>query len=167
MLTLGARSAQTPLKWHNSIVEIKQLESTQGFVIYDLPTADTYVGPTRLGAKLAPGNAEMLVRHQTYAFALTEQRKAGATIGESRPGTYRGAVAALAEELASEFESQQLLTNPGLRLNNASLAPVFHYDNRNPIAKSDRDGVAFEDELVAVGAVTCASRFQNPVTIGR
>ena len=162
MLTLGARSAQTPLKWHNSIVEIKQLESTQGFVIYDLPNADTYVGPTRLGAKLAPGNAEMLVRHQTYAFALTEQRKSGATIGlKVDPEHTEGAVAALAEELASEFESQQLLTNPGLRLNNASLAPVLHYDNRNPIAKSDRDGVAFEDELVAVGAVTCASRFQK------
>ena len=68
MLTLGARGAQTPLKWHNSSVEIKQLESTQGFVIYDLPNADTYVGPTRLGAKLAPGNTEMLVRHQTYAL---------------------------------------------------------------------------------------------------
>ncbi|HAX05101.1 MAG TPA: hypothetical protein DCX77_05435, partial [Acidimicrobiaceae bacterium] len=62
-------------------MEIKQLESTTGFVIYDLPEAETYVGPSRLGAKLAPGNAEMLVRHQTYIFALAEQRKSGATIG--------------------------------------------------------------------------------------
>ena len=58
-------------KWHNSVVEIKQLESTKGFVIYDVPNAETYVGPTRLGAKLAPGNAEMLVRHQTYAVSYT------------------------------------------------------------------------------------------------
>ncbi len=155
-------SAQALRKWHNSVVEIKQLESTQGFVIYDLPNAETYVGPTRLGAKLAPGNAEMLVRHQTYVFGLTEQRKSGATIGlKVDPEDTEGAVAALAEELASEFESQQLLTGPGLRLDNALLAPVLRYDNRNPIAKSDREGVAFEDELVAVGAVTCASRFQK------
>ena len=162
MPTLGVHSVQRLLKWHNSVVEIKQLESTKGFVIYDVPNAETYVGPTRLGAKLAPGNAEMLVRHQTYVFALNEERKSGTTIGlKVDPEDTEGAVAALAEELASQFESQQLLTNPGLRLDNALLAPVLHYDNRNPIAKSDRDGVAFEDELVAIGAVTCASRFQK------
>ena len=162
ILTLGVLSVQLLSKWHNSVVEIKQLESTQGFVIYDLPNAETYVGPTRLGAKLVPGNAEMLVRHQTYVFGLTEQRKSGATIGlKVAPEETEGAVAALADELASEFESQQLLTDPGLRLNDASLAPVLQYDNRNPIAKADRDGVAFEDELVAVGAVTCASQFQK------
>ena len=77
MPTLGVHSVQRLLKWHNSVVEIKQLESTKGFVIYDVPNAETYVGPTRLGAKLAPGNAEMLVRHQTYVFALNEERKSG------------------------------------------------------------------------------------------
>ncbi|MDP6282207.1 MAG: hypothetical protein QF696_00005, partial [Acidimicrobiales bacterium] len=99
-------------------MEIKQLESVKGFVIYDLPGADTYVGPSRLGAKLAPGNAEMLVRHQTYVFALAEQRKSGATIGlKVDPEDTDAAVNALAGELASEFESQHLLTSPGLRLN--------------------------------------------------
>ena len=150
-------------KWHNSVVEIKQLESTKGFVIYDLPNAGTYVGPTRLGAKLIPGNAEMLVRHQTYVFGLTEQQKSGATIGlKVDASDAEGAVVALAEELTDEFESQRLLTNPGLRLSEALLAPVLRHDKRNPIAKAERDGVTFEDELVALGAVTCASRFVNP-----
>ena len=46
--------------------------------------------------------------------------------------------------------------------------PWCHYDNRNPIAKSDRDGVAFEDELVAVeNGYLCFSISKNPVTIGR
>ena len=98
-------------------METKQLESVKGFVIYDLPDAETYVGPSRLGAKLAPGNAEMLVRHQTYVFALAEQRKSGATIGlKVDPEDTDTAVSALATELASEFESQQFLTSPGLRL---------------------------------------------------
>ena len=150
-------------KWHNLIVEIKQLESTTGFVIYDLPEAETYVGPCRLGAKLAPGNAEMLVRHQTYVFALAEQRKSGATIGlKVNPDDTRAAVSALSEELAGEFESQVLLTSPGLRLNKESLDPVLRYDKRNPIVRENRDGVTFEDELLALGAVTSASFLANP-----
>ena len=151
------------LKWHNSFVEIKQLESTRGFVIYDLPGAETYVGPSRLGAKLVPGNAEMLVRHQTYLFALTEQRKSGATIGlKVDPEEADIAIAALASELSDEFSSHRLLTSPGLRLNPTSLEPVLRYDNRNPVAGEDRDGVTFEQELVAVGAATSASYFAEP-----
>ena len=144
-------------------MEIKQLESVKGFVIYDLPDADIYVGPSRLGAKLAPGNAEMLVRHQTYVFALTEQRKSGATIGlKVDPEDTDAAVNALAGELASEFESQQLLTSPGLRLNRESLGPILRHDNRNPVVRDNRDGVTFEDELLALGAVTCAYFFAKP-----
>jgi glutamate dehydrogenase/leucine dehydrogenase len=144
-------------------VEIKQLESVKGFVIYDLPGADTYVGPSRLGAKLAPGNAEMLVRHQTYVFALAEQRKSGATIGlKVDPEDTDAAVNALAGELASEFESQHLLTSPGLRLNRESLGPILRHDKRNPVVRDNRDGVTFEDELLALGAVTCAAFFAKP-----
>lgn len=144
-------------------MEIKQLESTRGFVIYDLPEAETYVGPSRLGAKLAPANAEMLVRHQTYLFALTEQRKSGATIGlKVDPEDTGVAVAAVASELADEFVSQRLLTSPGLRLNRTSLEPVLRYDNRNPVTSENRDGVTFDQELVAVGATTCASYFAKP-----
>ncbi|MEC8921830.1 MAG: hypothetical protein VX558_04240 [Actinomycetota bacterium] len=150
-------------KWHNSVVEIKQLESTQGFVIYDLPGADAYVGPSRLGAKLVPGNAETLVRHQTYMFALTGQRKSGATIGlKVDPKEVEAAVASLASELAEEFVSQRLLTSPGLRLDRTSLEPVLRHDNRNPVTREDRDGVTFDRELVAVGATTCASYFAKP-----
>jgi len=144
-------------------VEIKQLESVKGFVIYDLPGADTYVGPSRLGAKLVPGNAEMLVRHQTYVFALAEQRKSGATIGlKVDPEDTDAAVNALAGELASEFESQHLLTSPGLRLNRESLGPILRHDKRNPVVRDNRDGVTFEDELLALGAVTCAAFFAKP-----
>ena len=144
-------------------METKQLESVKGFVIYDLPDAETYVGPSRLGAKLAPGNAEMLVRHQTYVFALAEQRKSGATIGlKVDPEDTDTAVSALATELASEFESQQFLTSPGLRLNRESLDPVLRHDKRNPVVRDNRDGVVFEDELLALGAVTCASFFAKP-----
>ena len=151
-------------KWHNLTVETKQLESTKGFVIYDLPEAETYVGPCRLGAKLAPGNAEMLVRHQTYIFALAEQRKSGATIGlKVDPDDTDAAVSALSDELAGEFESQKLLTSPGLRLNDESLGPVLRYDKRNPIVRENRSGVTFENELLALGAVTSASYLAKPM----
>jgi hypothetical protein len=105
----------------------------------------------------------MLVRHQTYVFALAEQRKSGATIGlKVDPEDTDAAVNALAGELASEFESQHLLTSPGLRLNRESLGPILRHDKRNPVVRDNRDGVTFEDELLALGAVTCAAFFAKP-----
>lgn len=139
-------------------METKQLKSTPGFVIYDVPEADNYVGPTRLGSKLIPGNAVMLARHQTYVFATLGMRRSGATIGlKSDPADTDVAVAALADELADEFASQRLLTAPGLRLDAAALAPILAHDQRNPISGDDRDGVSFGAELLGVGAVTAAA----------
>lgn len=140
-------------------METRQLEATTGFVIYDLPDADCYVGPARLGAKLAPGNATMLVRHQTYAFALLQQKRSGATIGfKVDPEGATEAIEAAAGELADELEGQKLLTSPGLRLTREMLSPFLRHDQRNTIAVDDRDGVTFEDELVGVGASTAADR---------
>ncbi|MEC9088906.1 MAG: hypothetical protein VX734_05855 [Actinomycetota bacterium] len=144
-------------------MEIKQLESTNGFVIYDLPGADTYVGPTRLGAKLAPGNAEMLVRHQTSVFGLLAAQKRGATIAlKVDPDDTEAAVAAVAEEMLADFESQSFLTSPGLRLNRNSLEPVLRYDKRNSLTLTDRDGVSFEEELLGLGAATAAALVVKP-----
>ncbi len=139
-------------------METKQLESTTGFVVYDLPGADNYVGQARLGAKLAPANAAMLVRHQTYVFAVLEQRRSGATLGlKVDPDQTADAVAAAATELAEEFSSQRLSVSPGLRLDHDALAPILAHDQRNSLLGDDRDGIRFEDELVGVGAVAAAS----------
>ena len=121
-------------------VETRQLESTTGFVIYDLPDAEHYVGQARLGAKLAPGNATMLVRHQTYVFATLEQRKSGATIGfKVDPEGGADAIAAAAGELEDELTSNRLLTSPGLRLDRDQIDPFLRHDQRNAIGQSDRD----------------------------
>jgi glutamate dehydrogenase (NAD(P)+) len=139
-------------------VETKQLEATTGFVIYDLPDADNYVGPARLGAKLTPANAVMLVRHQTYVFAVLEQRRSGCTIGfKVDPDGAAEAIAAAAGELAEELESQKLSTWPDLRLDSELLEPFLRHDGRSPLAASDRDGISFSDELVGLGAVTAAA----------
>ncbi len=138
-------------------MEIKQLQSTPGFVIYDVAGAQNYVGPARLGAKLIASNATMLARHLTYVFATLEMQRSGSSIGlKSDPGDAATAVAALEGELADEFSSQQLLTSPGLRLDTDLLAPVLAHDKRNPISGDDRDGVSFGDELVGVGAAAAA-----------
>ncbi len=106
-------------------METKQLEATTGFVIYDLPDADNYVGPARLGAKLTPANAVMLVRHQTYVFAVLEQRRSGCTIGfKVDPDGAAEAIAAAAGELAEELESQKLSTWPDLRLDSELPSPL-------------------------------------------
>lgn len=139
-------------------METRQLESTPGFVIFDLPGAQHYVGAARLGNRLIPGNATMLVRHLTYVFATLEQQRSGASIGlKSDPSDAAGAVEALAAELAEDFSSGRLSTSPGLRLNAELLAPVLAHDQRNPIGNDDRDGISFNDELIGVGAAAAAA----------
>lgn len=139
-------------------METRQLESTPGFVIFDLPDAQNYVGAARLGSRLIPGNATMLVRHLTYVFATLEQQRSGASIGlKSDPSDAAGAVEALAAELADDFTSGRLSTSPGLRLNADLLAPVLAHDQRNLIGDDDRDGISFNDELIGVGAAAAAA----------
>ena len=139
-------------------METRQLESTPGFVIFDLPGAQNYVGAARLGSRLIPGNATMLVRHLTYVFATLEQQRSGASIGlKSDPADAAGAVEALAAELADDFSSGRLSTSPGLRLNAELLAPVLAHDQRNLIGNDDRDGISFNDELIGVGAGAAAA----------
>ncbi len=139
-------------------MQTTQLQSTPGFVIYDVADAENYVGPARLGAKLIPSNATMLARHLTYVFATLGMRRSGATIGlKSDPADAAAAVDALATELAEEFSSQRLLTTPGLRLDSAMLAPVLAHDQRNPIANDGRNAISFGDELIGVGAATAAA----------
>ena len=145
-------------RWQTWPVETRQLESTPGFVIYDLPGAQHYVGETRLGSRLIPGNATMLVRHLTYVFASLEQQRSGASVGlKSDPSEAATAVAALATELADDFTTGRLSTSPGLRLDGAMLAPVLAHDQRNLIGNDDRDGISFNHELIGVGAATAAS----------
>ena len=139
-------------------VETTQLQSTPGFAIYDLANAENYVGPVRLGTKLIPSNATMLVRHQTYVFATLEMQRSGATIGlKSDPADVATAVSALANELAEEFSSQRLLVAPGLRLDANTLSPVLAHDKRNQIFADEREGISFGDELLGVGASTAAA----------
>ena len=144
--------------WQTWPVETRQLESTPGFVIFDLPDAQHYVGATRLGSRLIPGNAAMLVRHVTYVFATLSQQRSGASIGlKSDPSEAATAVDALAGELSDDFSSGRLSTSPGLRLDADLLAPVLAHDQRNLIGDDDRDGISFNDELIGVGAVTAAT----------
>ena len=139
-------------------METRQLESTPGFVIFDLPGAQHYVGEARLGGRLIPGNATMLVRHLTYVFATLEQQRSGASIGlKSDPSNAAAAVEALAAELADDFASGRLSTSPGLRLSADVLAPVLAHDQRNLIGNDDRDGISFNHELIGVGAAAAAA----------
>ncbi len=139
-------------------METLQLESTPGFVILDLPDAQHYVGETRLGKRLIPGNATMLARHLTYVFATLEQQRSGASIGlKSDPSQAALAVEALATELADDFSSGRISTSPGLRLDAETLAAVLAHDQRNLIGNETREGISFNDELVGVGATVAAA----------
>src|SRR5262245_21436768 len=96
----------------------------------------------------------MYVRSTTYAFAVLEEQRAGCTIGlRSEFDDAEAAIGALAGELADDLAAQRILTSPGMRLTADLLAPVLQHDQRSPMRNDDRDGVSFEDELLAVAAV--------------
>lgn len=138
-------------------METRKLESTTGFVLYDLPDADSYVGPARLGAKLVPDNAAMLIRALTYTFAVLEQKRSGATIGlKVDPDQTEVAVISAAKELSEELQSKKITFNPGLRLQREQILPLLEHDTRNKIGLDDRNGISFEDELTGLGACAAA-----------
>jgi hypothetical protein len=125
--------------------------------VIDVPEAEVSAGPTLLGSRLLAGNAVMYARSITYAFAALEQRKGGATIGlRSEPADAVAAVSAAAAELDGDLQAQRLVTWPGLRLDDEVLAPLTRHDRRSPLGRSRRDGVPFDDELVALGAAAGA-----------
>ena len=82
-------------------MDTRTLTSAKGFLIVDLPDAESSVGPARLGDKLIPSNAIDYVREITYGFGIVESKWGGATLGlKVSPEEREATVGAVAGELA-------------------------------------------------------------------
>ncbi len=133
-------------------MQFHKLSSTDAFIVFDLGDAPA-VGTTRLARKILRDGAELLARSTTYSFATFGIRMGGASAGINAEGdAVDPAVASFMDEAKELVSTGRWVTDPGLGLTEADLAPLRIEDQRPPALWID--GLA--DQLTARGAVGAA-----------
>src|SRR4051794_15602595 len=126
---------------------MQKLESTDGFVIWDLEGADHSVGVARLAPKILKDGAEMLARSVTYSFAAYGIKASGASAAiNAKPDGRDAAIAAFVEELAPLAAERRLVLHPGNGLSDGDIAPLTSAD----------DTALHDNDLLARSAVAAA-----------
>jgi hypothetical protein len=120
-LGLAERSGE-----ESPVVKVQRLSATDGFLVFDLDAATTFVGVARLAPKVLQDGAALLARSVTYSFAsFGVAEYAGASAGiNAKPEDRDGAVKAFVEEIGPLAESGRLHLTPGLGLTADDLAPL-------------------------------------------
>ena len=119
-------------------MQVRKLESTDGFYVLDLDDAPRSVGVVRVAPKVLVDGAELLARATTYAFALFGVQAGGVSAGvNAKPDAAADAIAAFTTEIAA---TPELTLFAGTGVPAGAVAPV-------------------DEDLGARGAVTAASAF--------
>jgi glutamate dehydrogenase/leucine dehydrogenase len=106
-------------------VRIQPLESTDGFLLFDLDNAERSVGVARLAPKVLHDSSELLARSVTYSFATFELRMGGASAGiNAKPEARDEAIAKFVEEVKPLVVDGSLLLSPSTGLTDADLSPL-------------------------------------------
>ncbi|HEV3225556.1 MAG TPA: hypothetical protein VGZ52_01930 [Acidimicrobiales bacterium] len=106
-------------------MRVQQLESTDGFLLFDLDGAERAVGIARLAPKVLRDSAEMLARSVTYSFASFELRIGGASAGiNAKPDERDAALAKFVDEVSPLTADGALTLHAGTGLDDADLAPL-------------------------------------------
>lgn len=130
---------------------IQQLESTDAFVVFDLPEVEPAVGQVRMARKILRDGAELLARSWTYLFASFEKQVGGASAGINAEGDERsGALAAFVDDVSPLVEAGTLLLQPAKGATADDLAALRGLDPRGDLYWD------LHDDLRGLGAVVCA-----------
>src|SRR5688572_2017889 len=106
-------------------MRVQKLESTDGFLLFDLEGAENSVGVARLAPKVLQDSAEMLARSVTYTFATFELRMSGASAGiNAKPDGRDHALAAFLAEVKPQVASGAVSFFASTGLSDADLAPL-------------------------------------------
>lgn len=119
-----------------------------GFIITDLPHATAADGVVRCAKKVLVDGARTLARSRTYAWALLEQHRSGASAGVSAAGERDNAMAAFLEAAGPASASGTLVLDPAKGVRAEELAPLRAGDPRH-----DGD----DDELLATSVVAAVA----------
>lgn len=124
-------------------MRVHKLTSVDGFVVFDLDDAAVASGPVRHGEKIIVASATELARSTTYAYALLEQPRSGASGAVNSPPDGK---AAAVEAFFAEVAALPFLPEPGRGVE----LPVRVDDPRRVI---DRDAVAADCAMAALTAI--------------
>jgi hypothetical protein len=129
-------------------VQVRKLESTDAFLVVDLPSAPAGVGIVRLAPKVLVDGAGMLARSVTYAFAAFGVQATGVSAGiNAKPDGRDDAVAAFCDEMAPLAAEAGLRLTPSTGVTAEDLAPL------------GEAAVTLDADLGARGAVAAAGAF--------
>ena len=106
-------------------MRVQKLESTDGFLLFDLDGAERSAGVARLAPKVLNDSAELLARSVTYSFAAFGLQMSGASAGiNAKPEGRDAAIAAFIEEVKPLVASGALTLHASTGLSDADLAPL-------------------------------------------
>jgi glutamate dehydrogenase (NAD(P)+) len=141
----------TRLSGHDLAVQIHRLESTDGFIAYDLGDAPA-AGIVRCAPKILVDGASLLTRTLTYRFASFERQVGGASAGvNAKPDQRAEALASFDTEVAPAVVGGKVCLDAARGVADDDLPAVRGADPR------PQDYWTRREELAAVGIVAAAS----------
>ncbi len=142
------------------MVEIVELESVPGFIVFDLPGVPFSAGGTRLAADVTRAEVALLARAMTYKFAaLGEQvggAKAGVAAGPADGAARAGLMARYCAEIRPLAEAGRFLTGPDMGTFEEDFWPLRERRAVPAAVSAVVDGVPFEDVVTGYGVAAAA-----------
>ena len=128
-------------------MEVLKLESTDGFIAFDLGDTPA-VGIVRQAPKVLRDGAELLARSTTYAAASFGLQVGGGSAGlNAKPDDRDAALAAFLDEVAPLVESGRWLPGPGVGI---------RADDLSGLPRADDRATAFDQTAAGESAVAAA-----------
>ena len=145
---------------HTSVVEIVELESVPGFIVFDLPGVPLSAGGTRLAPDVTRAEVALLARAMTYKFAALGEQIGGAKAGLAADPADRAVRAGLMARYCAEIrplaEAGRFLTGPDMGTSEEDFGPLREHRAAPTAISAVVDGVPFEDVLTGYGVVVAA-----------
>lgn len=142
---------------HTFVVEIVELESVPGFIVFDLPGVSLSAGGTRMAPGVTRAEVALLARAMTYKFAVLGERVGGAKAGVAADPADRAARAGLMARYCAEVrplaEAGRFLTGPDMGTFEEDFRPLRERRAVPAAVSAVVDGVPFEDVLTGYGVV--------------
>ena len=145
---------------HTAVVEIVELESVPGFIVFDLPGVAFSAGGTRLAPDVTRAEVALLARAMTYKFAALGEQVGGAKAGVAAGPADRAARADLMARYCAEIrplaEAGRFLTGPDMGTFEEDFWPLRERRAAPAAVSAVVDGVPFEDIVTGYGVVVAA-----------
>jgi glutamate dehydrogenase/leucine dehydrogenase len=142
------------------VVEIVELESVPGFIVFDLPGVSFSAGGTRLAPDVTRAEVALLARAMTYKFAALGEQVGGAKAGVAGDPADHAARAGLMARYCAAVrplaEAGRFLTGPDMGTFEEDFAPLRERRAAPAAVTAVVDGVPFEDVLTGYGVVVAA-----------